>query len=107
MKSNGKARRIIALWSMLGDKDRSGFLRELSGVVDGWVPFPLDHERAASQRELADACRRRNLEARPGNGFLDGWRIARRWAGAGGLLIVCGSLAAVGEALRFRVGELP
>jgi folylpolyglutamate synthase/dihydropteroate synthase len=107
MRTSGKFERIIALWSMLGDKDLSGFLRELSGVVDGWVPFPMDHERAATLRDLAAVCRRRKLQARPANGFREGWEIARRWAGTGGMVIVCGSLAAVGEAFRTRVGGIP
>lgn len=107
MKSSGKAGRIVALWSMLRDKDRAGFLRELSGVVNGWVPFPVDHERAAASGELAAACGRRNLSARPAEGFREGWSIARRWAGERGLVIVCGSLVSVGEAFRYRVGELP
>jgi len=107
VKSDGKIARIIALWSMLGDKDLSGFLRELSGVVDGWVPYPMDHERAATLGELAAACRRRKFQTRPGNDFRKGWKIARQWAGAGGMVIVCGSLAAVGEAFRARIGGIP
>jgi len=107
MKAGGAAERIVALWSMLGDKDLSGFLRELSGVVDGWVPYPMAHERAATIRELADACRRSRCRARPAGDFREGWEIARKWAGAGGLVIVCGSLVAVGEAFLNRVGRIP
>jgi dihydrofolate synthase/folylpolyglutamate synthase len=106
-KASGRTGRIVALWSMLRDKDLSGFLRELSGVVNGWVPYPMEHERAATAEELAGACRRRKLPARPADGFREGWKIARRWAGAGGLVIVCGSLASVGDAFRYRVGEVP
>jgi dihydrofolate synthase/folylpolyglutamate synthase len=106
-KTGGRTGRIIAVWSMLRDKDLSGFLRELSGVVDGWVPYPMEHERAATPGELAAACGKRRLPARPAGGFREGWGIARRWAGAGGIVVVCGSLAAVGEAFRYRVGELP
>ncbi|HSL91628.1 MAG TPA: Mur ligase family protein [Candidatus Limnocylindrales bacterium] len=107
MKAGGRIERIVALWSMLRDKDLSGFLRELSGVVNGWVPYPMEHERAATAGELAAACGRRKLPARPADGFREGWKIARRWAGARGLVIVCGSLVSVGEAFRYRVGELP
>jgi dihydrofolate synthase/folylpolyglutamate synthase len=107
MKAEGGIPRIVALWSMLRDKDMSGFLRELSGVVDGWVPFPMDHERAATLEELAAACRKRKCPARTAGNFREGWGIARRWAGAGGMVIVCGSLAAVGEAFVDRVGRVP
>jgi folylpolyglutamate synthase/dihydropteroate synthase len=67
----------------------------------------MEHERAAALGELAAACRRRKYQARPGSGFQEGWEIARQWAGPGGMVIVCGSLAAVGEAFRARVGGLP
>ena len=106
MKRSGDVDRIVALWSMLRDKDLTGFLRELSGVVNGWVPYPMEHERGASKGELAAACRRRKLDARPADGFLEGWTIARRWAAAGGRVIVCGSLVSVGEAFRHRVGDV-
>ncbi|NJD61311.1 MAG: bifunctional folylpolyglutamate synthase/dihydrofolate synthase [Deltaproteobacteria bacterium] len=107
MRSGGGTGRVIALWSMLGDKDRSGFLREMSRAVDGWVPYPMEHERAAALRDLAAACSRRRLSVRPANDFPEGWSIARKWAGAGGMVIVCGSLAAVGDAFRHRVGRIP
>jgi folylpolyglutamate synthase/dihydropteroate synthase len=91
---------------MLRDKDISGFLRVLSDVVDGWVIFPMEHERAAASESLSDACRRRGIAHRTSADFTGGWETARRWAGPGGIVIVCGSLAAVGEAYRHRVGEI-
>jgi dihydrofolate synthase/folylpolyglutamate synthase len=105
-KGGRKPVRIVALWSMLRDKDIGGFLRELSEAVDGWVVFPMEHERAASLEELAEACRKRGCPHRLSRDFAEGWTAARRWAGAGGMVIVCGSLAAVGEAYRHRVGEI-
>lgn len=98
--------RIVALWSMLRDKDILGFLKELSDTVDGWVAFPMEHERAASVEELSEACRKRGCAFRIADGFDEGWSAARKWAGENGLVIVCGSLAAVGEAYRRRVGEI-
>ena len=106
-RSGERDARIIALWSMLRDKDASGFLGELAGVVDGWVAFPMDHERAASLAELTADLGRRKMPFLAADGFLAGWDVARRWAGAGGMVIVCGSLVAVGEAFRHRVGEVP
>jgi folylpolyglutamate synthase/dihydropteroate synthase len=67
----------------------------------------MAHERAATIRELADACRRSRCPARPAGDFREGWEIARRWAGAAGMVIVCGSLVAVGEAFLNRVGRIP
>ncbi|MBI5575655.1 MAG: hypothetical protein HY896_04755 [Deltaproteobacteria bacterium] len=106
-KAVNEAARIIALWSMLRDKDIFGFLKELRGTVDGWVVFPMEHERAASLDELSGACRRIGCAFRAAENFDDGWTEARKWARRGGLVIVCGSLVAVGEAYRSRVGEIP
>jgi len=128
LKKGKRTTRIVALWSMLRDKDISGFIRELSDVVDGWVIFPMEHERAATSESLSAACRRRGVAHRMSADFAAGWETARRWAGhptnrtdrgagpptnridrgagPGGIVIVCGSLAAVGEAYRHRVGEI-
>ncbi len=107
IKSGGKNVRIVALWSMLRDKDAGGFLREMNKVVDGWVAFPLEHERAATLGELAAECERGKRAFLAADSFRKGWEAARRWAGPDGMVIVCGSLAAVGEAFRQRVGEVP
>jgi dihydrofolate synthase/folylpolyglutamate synthase len=106
-KSGGRAARIIALWSMLRDKDAAGFLRELTRAVDGWVAFPMEHERAATLAELTAACENGKKVFLAADSFSTGWDVARRWAGTGGMVVVCGSLAAVGEAFRHRVGEVP
>ncbi|MEK6778517.1 MAG: bifunctional folylpolyglutamate synthase/dihydrofolate synthase [Candidatus Deferrimicrobiota bacterium] len=106
-KSGGRAARIIALWSMLRDKDAAGFLRELTRAVDGWVAFPMEHERAATLAELTVACENGKKVFLAADSFSTGWDAARRWAGAGGMVIVCGSLAAVGEAFRHRVVWVP
>lgn len=107
LRRAGKEGRIVALWSMLREKDSAGFLRELRDAVDGWVVFPLEHERAAALPDLAEACRKAKRDYIAAGGFRDGWKAARRWAGKGGIVIVCGSLAAVGEAYRHRVGAVP
>jgi dihydrofolate synthase/folylpolyglutamate synthase len=107
MKTEKKPARIIALWSMLRDKDIPGYLKELSDVVDGWVVFRMAHERAATAETLEAACRRKRYPHRIGGDFDEGWAEAKRWAGPGGIVIVCGSLAAVGEAFRRWVGEVP
>jgi dihydrofolate synthase/folylpolyglutamate synthase len=106
-RSGGRVARIIALWSMLRDKDAAGFLRELTRTVDGWVAFPMDHERAATLEELSAACGSGKRVFLSADSFSTGWDVARWWAGAGGMVVVCGSLAAVGEAFRHRVGKVP
>ncbi len=103
----GGGRRLVALWSMLSDKDAPGYLRRLGGHFDGIVTYPLSHPRGAGKGALADACAKLGIVCRTAGDFPEGWRIARRWAGKGGVVLVCGSLAAAGDAYRHRVGFVP
>jgi len=89
---------------MLSDKDAPGYLRPLGRLFDGVVTYPLSHPRAAGRGTLAEACAGQGIACRVAGGFPEGWRIARRWAGKGGVVLVCGSLAAAGDAYRHRVG---
>jgi len=102
----GKGRRLIALWSMLSDKDASGYLRILGRHFDGIVTYPLSHPRAAGREALAETCAKEGIAFRLAGDFPEGWRIARRWAGKGGVVLVCGSLSAAGDAYRHRVGSV-
>jgi dihydrofolate synthase/folylpolyglutamate synthase len=103
----GRGRRRIALWSMLSDKDVAGYLRNIGRHLDGIVTYPLSHPRGAGGEALARACAKQGIACRLAADFPEGWRIARRWAGKGGVLLVCGSLAAAGDAYRHRVGFVP
>ncbi|MGE5188728.1 MAG: bifunctional folylpolyglutamate synthase/dihydrofolate synthase [Gemmatimonadota bacterium] len=107
MKAGGRIGRVVALWSMLGDKDVRGFLGALRGDVDLWVAYEMGHERAAPLRRLVAACRREGVPVRTAGSFDAAWRTAREEAGKRGIVIVCGSLVAVGDAYRHRVGANP
>ncbi len=102
----GIAKRIIALWSMLGEKDHSGFLRAIAPVLDGVVAYPMDCDRAAPLRVLTSALERAGIPYRQAENFSGGWEIARKWAGKDGMTIVCGSLMAAADAYRFRIGAV-
>ena len=103
-KNSRDANRIVALWSMLADKDIAGFLREIAPVVDGVVAYPMETERAAPLPVLSSALGKAGIRHRDAKDFPDGWEIARRWAGKDGMVIVCGSLMAAADAYRFRGG---
>ncbi len=105
-RSSGNASRIVALWSMLIDKDIAGFLREIAPVVDGVVVYPMEADRAAPLPVLSAALVKSGISHREAKNFPDGWEIARRWAGKNGMIIVCGSLMAAADAYRFRGGEV-
>jgi len=105
-KNSRNANRIVALWSMLADKDIAGFLREIASVVDGVVAYPMETERAAPLPVLSSALGKAGIRHRDAKDFPDGWEIARRWAGKDGMVIVCGSLMAAADAYRFRGGGI-
>ncbi len=96
--------RIVALWSMLGDKDITGFARRIASSVDGVVAYPMDQDRAAPLSVLSSALRKAGILYREADAFPEGWDMARKWAGKGGMVIVCGSLMAAADAYRFRGG---
>lgn len=103
----GKGKRVIAVWSMLADKDPDGYLRSVAPHLCGIVTYPLEHPRAMPVASLARACRRRGIAYRTADGFPGAWEAARRWAGGAGVVLVCGSLAAAGDVYRHRVGFVP
>ncbi len=105
-KSSGSTDRIVALWSMLEDKDIAAFVRKIAPAVDGIVAYPMEGDRAASLSVLSSALAKAGILHREANSFPDGWEIARRWAGKGGMIIVCGSLLAAADAYRFRGGRV-
>ncbi|RJP23676.1 MAG: bifunctional folylpolyglutamate synthase/dihydrofolate synthase [Deltaproteobacteria bacterium] len=103
----GTGRNVVALWSMLADKDATGYLREIVPHLSGVVTYRLLHDRAADVETLRRASRLAGAECVVADDFPGGWRTARRWAGKGGVVLVCGSLAAAGDAYRHLEGEVP
>lgn len=102
----GGRRPVVAVWSMLADKNIAGFLRELKTAVDRWIAYPLRHERAASLDTLARAANRAGVDMTVAPDFAEAWRQARILAGANGAVIVSGSLVAVADAYSERVGHI-
>lgn len=105
-KNEGGAKKIVALWSMLEDKDIDGFVRAIAPVMDGVVVYPMAVDRAAPLSVLSCALKKAGIRHREAINFPDGWEIARRWAGKDGTIIVCGSLMAAADAYRFRGGRI-
>jgi folylpolyglutamate synthase/dihydropteroate synthase len=91
---------------MLADKDPAGYLRPLAPHFHGIVTYRLRHPRAAAAGFLAGHARAAGIPCDVAGGFREGWRAARRLAGRDGVVLVCGSLAAAGEAYRYRLGAV-
>lgn len=98
--------RTIAIWSMLSDKDPRRFVRALSPSIDGWIPYPMEQGRAAPLSVLVEALRNDRVRWRAAGSFPEAWETARECSGRGGRVIVCGSLMAVADAYRYRVGSV-
>ncbi len=107
LAGGGKARRTVAIWSMLADKDIRGFVRTIAPVLDGVVAYPLGDERGAALPALSAALAGAGVAGRKAETFPEAWETARRWAGRRGVTIVCGSLMVAADAYRFRVGSIP
>ena len=102
----GGRKPVVAVWSMLADKNIGGFVRAMSPAIDRWVAYPLQHERAAAMPVLIAAARRNGATVECAEDFDGAWRQARKLAGPGGAVIVCGSLVAVADAYSERVGHI-
>jgi dihydrofolate synthase/folylpolyglutamate synthase len=95
------ARRTIAVFGILGDKDIRGILATLFQSVDAWIPITLEGPRSVSAQLLA-------AQLPPGASIVElatdvaaGCRAARKAAVDGDRIVVFGSFLTVGPALEF------
>ena len=77
------------------DKDLAGMLGALAPVTRRFVAVRARSPRARDDAEIAAAAREAGIEAEVAGDVAQGLESARR---GGGLVVVCGSLAVVGEA---------
>lgn len=85
--------------SILADKDVNGVIDLLRGILDPVVLFRIENERSFRREDLDP--RHRGLPMYPD--FDQAWReVASRWSWDDDApLVVCGSVAAVGEVMRY------
>ena len=95
-------RRCVAVVALLGDKDARGMMDQLATAVDAIVGTRSSHPRAVSPATLAALAGERGVEARAVEDPLEAVAAARALAGAGGAVVVCGSLYLVSD-LRPRM----
>jgi dihydrofolate synthase/folylpolyglutamate synthase len=95
------ARRTIAVFGILGDKDIGGILATLSGSVDAWVPVALAGPRSVSAQSLAARLPATASIVELAADVAAGCRAARAAAVPGDRVVVFGSFLTVGPALEF------
>ena len=92
--------RAILVVGQMRDKDTEVFAAELAPVTDLVLTVQGVTPRAATADDLAQVWQRHGVAARAAGDVAAGLAAARAEAGPGDLILVTGSLAVVGEALR-------
>ena len=104
LQQQGVTGRIIAVWSMLQDKDLPGSLAPLTQLVDDWFIGPLDVERAADAAQLSAAAEEVGLtQHRLANSLEQAYQQAVQAQQPGDLLIVFGSFHTVAKVLEIAL----
>ncbi len=95
------AKRTIAVFGILGDKDIGGILATLSPNVDAWVPVTLEGPRSVHAQSLAAHLPPAAPIVELATTVASGCRAARAAAAPGDRIVVFGSFLTVGPALEF------
>lgn len=97
----GDGGRTRAVFSMLGDKDIEGVVREVKGCIDEWYLAPIQGDRAAPIGRLRDALTRAAAldPTHESRSLAEAWRAARGAARDSDRIVVFGSFHTVAEVL--------
>jgi dihydrofolate synthase/folylpolyglutamate synthase len=98
----GARRPVVAVISVLGDKDAAAMVGALATVADEIVATRSSHARAVEAEDLAALARSRGRPARAVVDPAGALEQARSAAGPGGLVVVAGSLYLLAD-LRARI----
>ena len=100
LRKRGPVRRTIAIFGMLGDKDISGVVRILDGLVDEWWLCPTADGRGLDAAQLALRMGSTRGEQRHFASVEEASAQALTAGSADERVLVCGSFHVVGPALR-------
>jgi dihydrofolate synthase / folylpolyglutamate synthase len=89
--------RLFLVVGVMGDKDLSGILSPLLPLADRVFCVSPAIERALSAADLAAFCRAGGADSEAAGSVGQGLEAAKKAAGPGDLVVVCGSLFTVGE----------
>jgi dihydrofolate synthase / folylpolyglutamate synthase len=99
------AARWVAVVGVSRDKDVAGILEPIARRAEAIVATAAAHERALGPAELARLARGLSADVHEAPDLAAALELARRLAGAGGAILVAGSLFLVGEARALVLGE--
>ncbi len=97
--------RLFLVVGVMEDKDAEGILAPLLPLADRVFAVSPGVDRALPAGELASYCRNRGKEAIDAGEVAVGLSLAEKAAGPSDLVLVCGSLFAVGEARAFLLEQ--
>ncbi|WP_018868672.1 MULTISPECIES: folylpolyglutamate synthase/dihydrofolate synthase family protein [unclassified Thioalkalivibrio] len=101
LRDNPSAGRTVALVAVMADKERRAMWRELHGLVDVWVPIPLDLPRALPAHDLAAELEEAGQpDVRPVGEIQKALEQTKELAGAQGRCVVFGSFHTVAAILE-------
>jgi len=93
--------RVIAVFSMLADKNADAALARIAGLVDEWYVAPVDNERSASAPELETAIRQHSsADVTQCGNIVEAMDRAGGMAHGEDLVVAFGSFYAVGDIMR-------
>jgi dihydrofolate synthase / folylpolyglutamate synthase len=97
--------KLILVAGVMADKDAEGILVPLFPLIDRAFAVSPPLPRAFPSDRLAVFCRARGVRCDDAGTVAEGLARAKKAAGASDLILVCGSLFAVGEARAVLFGE--
>lgn len=101
LRDRPAARRTIAVFGMLADKDIGGVVEAMSGVIDEWIVLGLDSDRGATAGETAaQAAVAGAGSLREAGSVADAIAMARSAAASGDRIVAFGSFQLAGPVLQ-------
>ncbi|WP_019624173.1 bifunctional folylpolyglutamate synthase/dihydrofolate synthase [Thioalkalivibrio thiocyanoxidans] len=101
LRANPSTGPTVALVAVMADKDRSAMWGELIGLVDIWIPVPLDLPRALPASDLAVELEQAGQSGvRPAGDIQQALKQAAELAGSQGRCVVFGSFHTVAAVLE-------
>lgn len=101
LRENPSAGPTVALVAVMADKDRSAMWRDLDGLIDIWIPVPLDLPRALPASDLAGELEQVGQSGvRPAGDIQQALKQAAESAGSQGRCVVFGSFHTVAAVLE-------
>ncbi|MEE9452344.1 MAG: bifunctional tetrahydrofolate synthase/dihydrofolate synthase, partial [Gammaproteobacteria bacterium] len=104
LKQFSKKRQILAVFSMLADKDIASAIRPLIHLIKTWFVAPVDNERSAPSKELINSLESYGIQHhQSAKNVLSAYQQALSQAQTGDIIVIFGSFYTVSPVLQFLI----